>query len=405
MAPNETKTEKSQKSPVGWIFIALIIIGLTSFIYGLASPHPERAWQAYLINFLLWSAIAQGAVLFSAVMHMTKARWSGPLSGLSESFAAFFPLSFVLFLLLFLGRSHIFPWLHEDLHGKEVWLNIPFLFTRDCIGLLILYGIGLAYLFNALQLKYDPNQTQIGLRKFIHRHWQRNSRNKKRLQKKMTLWGGLYILAFALVLSLIGYDLIMSMDPHWISTLFGAYNFIKAFYIGLGALIILASIIQLRKGNASGLSSSHFHDVGKLFFAFCLLWADFFYVQLMVIWYGNISEETHYVIERTLRVPWNKLAWTVFIISFIFPFLILLNKKVKTKPAFMIVISTVVIVGIWLEHLLLLGPALSHEVTKLPLNLSDGLISLGFLGLMVMAVSFFLNRFPELAGINAREVT
>jgi hypothetical protein len=61
MAPNETKTEKSQKSPVGWIFIALIIIGLTSFIYGLASPHPERAWQAYLINFLLWSAIAQGA--------------------------------------------------------------------------------------------------------------------------------------------------------------------------------------------------------------------------------------------------------------------------------------------------------------------------------------------------------
>ncbi|MCK5487075.1 MAG: hypothetical protein KAI86_12730, partial [Desulfobacterales bacterium] len=123
MAPNETKTEKSQKSPTGWIFIALIIIGLATFIYGLASQHPERAWQTYLINFLLWSAIAQGAVLFSAVMHITKARWSGPLSGLSESFAAFFPLSFVLFLLLFLGRSHIFPWLHEDLHGKEVWLN------------------------------------------------------------------------------------------------------------------------------------------------------------------------------------------------------------------------------------------------------------------------------------------
>ncbi|MCK5205492.1 MAG: hypothetical protein KAR15_16535, partial [Desulfobacterales bacterium] len=77
---------------------------------------------------------------------------------------AFFPLSFVLFLLLFLGRSHIFPWLHEDLHGKEVWLNIPFLFTRDCIGLLILYGIGLAYLYNSLQLKFDPNRSQTGLR-------------------------------------------------------------------------------------------------------------------------------------------------------------------------------------------------------------------------------------------------
>ncbi len=405
MAANETKTEKSPKSPVSWIFFALIIIGLATFIYGILSPHPERAWQTYLINFLLWSAIAQGAVLFSALMHITKARWSGPLSGHSESFAAFFPISFILFLLLFLGKTHIFPWLHEDLHGQEVWLNIPFLFTRDCIGLLILYGCGFAYLYNALLLKFDPNRSQTGLRKFIHRGWKQNSRNPKQIKSRMTTWGGLYILAFAVVLSLIGYDLIMSMDPHWVSTLFGAYTFIKAFFVGLGALIIWASILHLRQGTESSLTSAHFHDVGKLFFAFCLLWGDFFYVQLMVIWYGNISEETHYVIARTLMVPWNKLAWTVFIISFIFPFVILLNKKVKTKPVFMIVISTVVIVGIWLEHLLLLGPALSHEVTELPLNLSDGLISLGFLGLMVMAVSFFLNRFPELAGINAREVT
>ncbi len=114
------------------------------------------------------------------------------------------------------------------------------------------------------------------------------------------------------MLCLIGFDLIMSMDPHWISTLFGAYNFVKAFYIGLGALIILAAIIRLRQGEASRLTAAHFHDIGKLFFAFCLLWADFFYVQLLVIYYGNIPEETHYVIVRTMLAPWNKLAWTVF---------------------------------------------------------------------------------------------
>jgi uncharacterized membrane protein len=108
MPENNSKTVVSKKYSGSWIFFVLTIIGLATFIYGLASQHPERAWQAYLINFLLWSAIAQGAVLFSAVMHMTKARWSGPLSGLSESFAAFFPLSFVLFLLLFLGRC-LFP--------------------------------------------------------------------------------------------------------------------------------------------------------------------------------------------------------------------------------------------------------------------------------------------------------
>ena len=394
MAPNETKTENLNKSPVSWIFSILILIGLAAFIYGIMSPHPEKAWQAYLINFLLWSAIAQGAVLFSAVMHMTKARWSGPLSALSESFAAFFPLSFVLFLLLFLGRAHIFPWLHEDLHGKEVWLNIPFLFTRDCIGLLILYAIGFAYLYNALQLRLNPEQAQGPFGQMIYKGWIRNNRDVAQVKKKMTIWAGLYILAFTLILSLIGYDLVMSMDPHWISTLFGGYTFVKAFYVGLGALIILAAITRLKKGKASGLEPSHFHDLGKLFFAFCLLWADFFYVQLTVIWYGNIPEETHYVIERTIMVPWNTLAWTIFVICFIIPFVILLNKKVKSMPVFMVILCSVIIMGFWLEHLLLLAPALSHDAHALSLNVFDGLITVGFLGLMATAVSFFLRRFP-----------
>ncbi len=349
-----------------------------------------------MINFLLWSAIAQGAVLFSAVMHMTKARWSGPLSALSESFAAFFPAFVRVVSPAIFGATHIFPWLHEDLHGKEVWLNIPFLFTRDCIGLLVLYAIGFAYLYNALQLRSDPNHVQDRFRKLIYKGWVRNNRSAEQVKKKMTIWAGLYILAFTLVLSLVGYDLVMSMAPHWISTLFGGYAFVKAFYVGLGALIILAAITQIRKGKASGLAPSHFHDIGKLFFAFCLLWADFFYVQLTVIWYGNIPEETHYVIERTVMVPWSKLAWAVFIVCFVIPFVILLNKKVKSKPVFMVILCSAVIIGFWLEHLLLLAPALSHDVHSLPLGVSDGLITIGFFGLMVIAVSSFLKRFPEI---------
>jgi hypothetical protein len=394
MASNEKNTATSPKSPMGWISIILIIIGLAAFIYGVVGDHPEKAWQAYLINFLLWSAIAQGAVLFSAVMHMTKARWSGPLSALAESFAAFFPLSFVLFLILFLGRTHIFPWLHEDLHGKEVWLNIPFLFTRDGIGLFILYAIGFAYLYNALQLRADAKQNQGAFGQIIYKGWVRNNRSTEQVKKKMTRWAGLYILAFALVLSLIGYDLVMSMDPHWISTLFGGYSFVKAFFLGLGALIILAAITRIKQGVSSGLEPSHFHDVGKLFFAFCLLWADFFYVQLTVIWYGNIPEETYYVIERTVMVPWSKLAWAVFIVCFIIPFVILINKKIKSKPVFMVILCSVIIIGFWFEHLLLLAPALSHGAHSLSLNVSDGLITVGFFGLMVIAVSFFLKRFP-----------
>jgi hypothetical protein len=122
----------------------------------------------------------------------------------------------------------------------------------------------------------------------------------------------------------------------------------------------------------------------------------------VVIWYGNIPEETYYVITRSMLAPWNVLAWSVFGVCFVLPFFILLNRSVKTKPVFMIVLCSVVIIGIWFEHLLLLGPALSHGSGEIQLRLSDGLISLGFLGLMVMAVSFFLRVFPEIIAVSDR---
>ena len=392
-----------KKKHIYIIISVLIIIGLAGFVLQLAGEHPERAWQAYLINFLLWSAIAQGGLLFSMVMQLTNARWSIPLRNLAESFAAFFPLSLVLFILLFLGSDHLFPWLDQDLHGKESWLNLPFLFSRDLIGLLILYGLGLAYLYYSLRLKLDKTRAKGGIRAYLHRGWNGSDQDRKRCENKLNVLSALYVLAYALVLTLISFDLVMSMEPHWFSTLFGPYSFVKAFYAGLGGLIILAAIIHVSRKGDSGLSASHFHDVGKLFFAFCLLWADFFYVQLLVIWYGNISEETSYVIQRTVVLPWKPLAWSIFIVSFIVPFIILLNRNVKTKPIIMLVLCSLVLVGLWLEHLLLLGPALNPGTTELPLGFTDGLITLGFLGLMALAITYFLKLFPELVPITARE--
>jgi hypothetical protein len=374
----------------------LAAAGLTAFLSGLFGPHPQRAWQAFLINFLLWSAMAQGAVLFAAVTHTVKARWAGPLSGLAEAFAGFFPLSFACFLVLLLGKEHLFPWLHEDLHGKEVWLNIPFLFTRDGIGFLVLYGIGWVFLSQDLKLKLGTSGPGGGLRRLLAGRIPQNDADIQRVQSLKSLWGGLYCFAFAVVLSLIGFDLVMSMDPHWVSTLFGAYHFVKAFYVGLGALIILAAIVHLRRGGSAGIAAAHFHDVGKLFFAFCLLWADFFYVQLTVIWYGNIPEETSYVILRTVTPPWNALAWVVFIVCFVIPFVVLINRRVKTMPGAMIALCGMVIIGIWLEHLLLIGPALNHAAVELPLGATDGLVFIGFLGLMVLSLVGTLKTFPEL---------
>jgi len=164
-----------KKTKIMPLALLLMIIGGISFVGSLLAGHPDIAWRAYLVNFLLFSAIAQGAVLFSAMMNTVGARWSGRLANLAEAFAAFFPISFVLFLGLFFGRNEVFPWLHHDLHGKEGWLNIPFLFTRDVIGFLILYGIGFGYLYYALWFKIGGSDSAKGLNRIVADWWARRT--------------------------------------------------------------------------------------------------------------------------------------------------------------------------------------------------------------------------------------
>ena len=267
MATHSPDNQK-QPLPLMKIFSGLTAVGALIFITVAALGNPARAWQAYLLNFLFFSAIAQGALLFSALMHTVKARWSGPLADVAESFAAFFPVSLVLFVILFIGNQYIFPWLHEDLHGKEVWLNLPFMFGRDLVGLSLLYGIGLAFLYHRLYFTLTARGASGTFGSWLLARWESHPPDEDRMAGRMTVFGILYLLAFALVLSLIGYDLVMATDPHWYSTLFGAYTFVKAVYIGFGALIVLSALLHLSNRNGYVVEESHFHDIGKLFFAF-----------------------------------------------------------------------------------------------------------------------------------------
>ena len=110
------------------------------------------------------------------------------------------------------------------------------------------------------------------------------------------------------------------------------------------------------------------------------------------------------VVSATMTAPWNRLAWTVFIVCFILPFLILINKKIKTMPKAMIVICAAVLIGIWLEHHLLIAPAMEQGHPSLNLGVSDALIGLGFLGLMAFSLAFYLKTFPEIVASAVKEV-
>lgn len=364
--PTTTSDRPNAMARLRLAAVILFLAGVAAFFIRFASD-PARAWQGLFINFLVFSAMAQGAVLFAPLLDMVKARWGGPLAGFSACFAAFFPVSLVLFIVLLAGAEHIFPWRHHDLHGKEVWLNLPFLFGRDLAGLVVLYSLGIVVVARRLSGRAPS-----------------------------AMLSGFYILTFALVLSLLGYDLVMAADPHWYSTLFGAYSFVKAVYLGLAGLIIAAALLHLTPGGRVVVTEGQFHDIGKLLFAFCLVWADFFYCQFIVIWYGNIPEETAYIITRTMARPWNTLAWTVFVVGFVAPFLILINRKVKTMPRFVTALCLAMIAALWLEHYLLLGPAFHPQATSWGIGVWEVLMGLGFAGLMALCVGWCLNRFPLL---------
>lgn len=365
------------------VFAGLTVLGAAAFLSGVGGDEPLRAWQAFLTNFIFWTGLAAGSVLLSAVLTMTNASWGRPLKRLAEAPGAFLPPAFILFWFLYAGKEHLFPWLHEDLGRKAGWLDIHFLFARDGFALLVLVALAAALIYSSVKPDLEMSASgSLPPGAEIHR---------KRQGRLAVAYGLLY----AFILTLLAFDLIMSLDPHWVSTLFGAYYFMGSFYTGLAAVLILAVIAVKFGGLGDAIRPKQFHDMGKLLFAFCIVTADFFYAQFLVIWYGNLSEETSYVITRVNFAPWNILAWTVLAVAFALPFLVLLNRDIKMKRVPMTILAAVILAGMWLERLLLVAPSLWKAKT-LPFGPTEVLITAGFLGLMALCILFFLRRFPML---------
>jgi hypothetical protein len=377
----------SAQIPRGWMifFAVLALAGAAAFFMGIGGPQSLRAWQVYLVNYVFWTGLSFGAILFVAVLNLTDARWGRSLKRLAEGLGAFLPASFLLFWALYFGREDIFPWVREPIPEKTRWLNVGFLFARDGAGLLLLTFVSMALVF--CSVKAD--------RKFISRPAGSGDSGEGKLWRAQRVLSPIIGILYAFILSLLAFDLIMSLDPHWYSTLFGAYYFMSSFYAALGALVLVSHLVGRTHGLQEYIHPHHLHDLGKLLFAFCLFTGYLFYVQFLVIWYGNLPEETKYIILRVRFTPWEPVAWTVLGMILILPFLVLLRRKWKMNPAVMIPVSLVVLGGMWLERFILVAPSLWKE-KSLPLGLMEILITAGFFGVMSLSFSAFLQRVPLL---------
>ncbi len=374
--------------PASWIVISsiLVLVGLAAFLYGAYGAYRLRAWQIFTVNYVFWAGLAFGGVLFSAVLNLSKAVWGRPIKRMAEAFSAYLPVSFLLFWVLWPGKEYIFPWIEKPVPEKQAFLNAPFMFAREgiCLFSLTLLSLLLVY----FSVKAD-------------REWLRNGRPPVSMEYP---WSGLFrsqwrfspVLpaAYAFILSLFAIDLIMSLSSEWYSTLFPGYYFIAAFYSAIAALYLFVLLANNRLGLKKYLFPRQFHDLGKLTFGFAIFTGYLFYAQLLVIWYGNLPEETRFVILRTKLDPWKPWAWIVLFMVFVIPFLTLLSKRIKIKRIPMIVITIMILVGLWMERFLLVVPSTWSGRPGIPFGLLEVLISAGFFGLVWLCMTLFLSRVP-----------
>ncbi len=391
------KPPKLLSDGMRFVFWIMLLVGVWTFYGGTSGPDPLRVWQIFLVNFLFWSGLAQGGVVFAAVYDVVQAEWGASVRRLAQAMGAFLPVSFLLFFVLFQGAETIFPWIRHPVPEKSAWLNISFLFSRDAVGIFILYVTTFSYLYYALRpdmgAAHERNKAPDSLfQKLLTLSWRGLVSEQRRSRRFLLILTPFYLLVYTYIFSLLGFDLVMSLEPHFYSSLFGAYFFMSSFYGGIAATAVAAVCFSRRLAWSCPVARPQFQDLGKMLIAFCMVTGDFLWSQYAVIWYGNLPEETVYVIKRTVA-PWDNVAFAVLFAAFLIPFVLLLFRRMKETPWALASVAMLIIAGLWFERYLFVIPAL-WPGEGLPLSWPELFITLGFFAAFLLSYVGFLARLP-----------
>jgi hypothetical protein len=374
----------------------LAVVGLALFAFLLAGDDPARAWRAYHINFLFFTGLATGGIVFAATQKLAKGVWAGPIIRFAEAGVAFLPVALILYLVLFLGRHHLFPWIEHPTPARGNWLTTPAVFWRDLVALVAVFGVAIAFVWHDLKPDLSPERGstpgwRARLRGRIANGYAGTPEQVAQNDRRLGRLSPVLILVYVYGFTLIAFDLIMSLAPWWISTLFGAFFFMGAFLTSLAVLGIMMVYWRKKLGLEAIIGRQQFHDLGKLIFGFSVFWAYLMYSQVIVIWYGNLPEETSFVFYR-LWGEWRPVSILVGLMVFLIPFWGLIWVKSKVTPLTFTIFAAISVCGMWLERYLLIQPSLTEHSPQF--GLPEIGVTAGFLGLFLLAYGLFASTFP-----------
>ena len=386
----------------------MVFVGVLSFFVTL-SRDSALAWKSYVVNWNYFASIALGGVIVAAVTWITKAKWNWSVRRIQHSFAAYLPIAFVLFVPMLLNlRADYFPWIEmmaDDpiVQKKAAYLNVPFLVSRNLVGVAALFAMACGFVYLAVR----PDLGRAGAartaverekkRSWWHqqftRGWVGQAAEEDRSYHRMARMAPLLVIVYATVMTMLSFDWAMSLEPHWFSTIFGAWFFMGALWGGFAGTAVAAVWLKRRdRVFSEHVGRSTLWDLGKLTFAFAVFWTYLFWSQYIVIWYGKLPWEQAWINTRA-GDPWGGLSALVIVLCFVAPFAGLLGARPKKTPLILQGFATVVLTGLWLWHYMLIFPSLHHEGDAV-FSVWTPAIGLMFLGLFLMAVRWFLGTFP-----------
>jgi hypothetical protein len=370
------------------------LLAVAGLAVGIVSGDADTFWRSFHVNYLYFGVLAQGGVVLSCIFTIVGAKWPGPVKRLAESLGLWTAVTPVLFLAdWILGRTHVYPWL-PVFELKAKWLNEPRLLAWD-LGALVLLAV-LSQLFLAASRKLaTPGVSDA---------------DKDAARNRMKNLAPLICLAFAFGWSIVCFDQVMSLTPTWYSNLFGGFFAWGGLLSAVTATTVLSVLHRNYPGLEGQITRERLHDLGKLIFAFSIFWMYLFFSQYLVIWYGNLPEETQFFQTRLgteflmdtwywsgwwerIDEPWVKVSLSAWICIWVIPFWFLLGQVPKKTWWFVGSVSCVSLFGFWLERNVLIWPSLVPGDSFAFLGVPQIATALGFLGAFALVNMLYRSRF------------
>jgi hypothetical protein len=383
--------------------LALFGIGVVIFVIGLFVA-PDRVWRAFHANWLFFTGLSSAGVTFVAVQRITTARWSRGVIRFMEGYVTFLPVAFVFFLLtLIFGRNYIFPWTHEAYpsQSKATYYNGTFLAIRDIGILLLMVAVGIWYIYTSVRLDV-ARLPEWGAGWAAG--WRARMRNgfgeeRREIHSTHSLQGKLavsQVLLFGLGWSVLAWDLSMGLTLHFQSTLYSWWFFMGAWLTALMLFAVLVRAWNSFLGTADGIiTETHFHDIGKLCFAFTAFWGYLTFGQYLVIWYGNMVEETWFMRLRLIE-PWVWVTVASVILVFFAPFFGLLSRYTKVNTFWMMLFAVASLVGMWMMRYIEVYPSGYGVAPSLPFSIWEIGVTLLYVGAWGFCYIAFMSAFPRM---------